>query len=100
MGIFGWDLPPGVTSSMLPGNEPVGPCDVCGFDPEGWGEPSGCICPECPECGDVGSLECYEKHGLERNAAQIENRTRVDEEIKAAVEAENAYWEQYKDEMI
>lgn len=96
MGLFGWDLPPGCTASMLPGNQPVGPCEVCGLDPESVGD-VGCICPECLVCGGVGSPECYENHGLTRSPEQIENRARVDAEVKAEVEAENAYWAQYKE---
>jgi len=63
--IFGWDLPPGVTDSMLPGSEDF-PCDICG----GFSNADECICPECPECGSYGDTLCYEKHGLVRTQEQ------------------------------
>jgi hypothetical protein len=74
---------------MLPGNEPTGPCEVCGGDPEALIDaPNGCMCPECTECGAYGDPECYEKHGLERTAGQIANRAEVDRQIAAEQEAE------------
>lgn len=89
----GFNLPPGVTASMLPGNEPTGPCEVCGGDPEASdGAPNGCICPECPECETFGDPECYEKHGLVRTADQIAGRERVDAQIKAEAERDAAYY--------
>lgn len=94
MGKFGWDLPPGVTTSMLPGNGPVAPCDVCGRDPERDQETGGCICPECTVCLEVGRLDCYTEHGLVRTQEQIDGRTAMDAQIRAEVEAENAYFAQ------
>ena len=54
--IFGWDLPPGVTSRMI--DEAYGqeePCQCCGNDP------ADCICEECPVCGEQGNPNCYNK---------------------------------------
>jgi hypothetical protein len=52
--VFGWDLPPGVTSSDIDrayGAE--GTCVVCGNAGDA------CICPECPVCGEIGRIACY-----------------------------------------
>jgi len=65
MGIFGWSLPPGVTT--LPGEEDEGPCEVCG------NSVNNCICPECPVCGEYGNTNCYLEHGLELNRKQIKD---------------------------
>ena len=78
--IFGWDLPPGVTSSMLPGNQPEGPCEVCGLPVDD------CICPECPECGCQGDPECYDKHGLVLTEEQKASKAKADKEAKEADE--------------
>ena len=51
MGIFGWSLPPGV--STLPGDE-TEYCAVCGKNAE-----DECECPECPICHEIGNKECY-----------------------------------------
>jgi len=53
--MFGWSLPPGVTSRMI--DEAYGreePCQICGL----W--PDDCICPECPVCGSFGDPACYD----------------------------------------
>lgn len=100
----GFNLPPGVTTSMLPGNEPVGPCEVCGGDPEALIDaPNGCICPECPECGTWGDPQCYETHGLVRTEGQIAGRAQLDAELRAEAErelealiAEAAEWQTLK----
>lgn len=55
------NLPPGVTTSMIPGCGPEEPCDVCGGYPDSETDP--CICPECPVCEDVGELRCYANRG-------------------------------------
>jgi hypothetical protein len=79
---------------MLPGNEPVGPCDVCGGDPEALVDaPNGCICPECTECGAFGDPQCYEKHGLVRTAGQVANREQLDAELEAEARRETAYYQ-------
>lgn len=77
----GFNLPPGVTVSMLPGNEPVGPCDVCAGDPEALIDaPKAVSAPECPECGAWGDPQCYENHGLVRTEGQILNRAKYEAE--------------------
>jgi hypothetical protein len=92
MGIFGWDLPPGV--SMRDIDPPEGPCDVCGKSVDD------CICPECPVCHSHGDPACYEKHGLVRTQAQIDSRTALDEQIERDAEAENAMWDQIRQESL
>src|SRR5262249_46932882 len=89
--VFGWDLPPGVTSRMIDeafgGGDP--PCEVCGMAVDD------CLCPECPQCGSVGDVRCYRSiacdrtkprgpydtdtgdHGLEFTPEQIEARERA-----------------------
>lgn len=60
--VFGWDLPPGVTTSMLPGNEPQPPC--CEECPEEVFEK----CPGMNKCLDVyisSSPMCCLKHRIE-----------------------------------
>jgi hypothetical protein len=64
MGIFGWDLPPGVTTSMLPGNQ-IAYCDVCGKIDDA------CVCPECSTCSSIGDPVCYKEHGLKLNREQV-----------------------------
>lgn len=105
MSLFGWSLPPGC--GRLPGEEPVGPCSVCGGDPESDTDKGGCICPECPECGSFGDPTCYadstpeqlrgyqpkEHHGLRRTPEQIELRRLTDEQIAKDQVAEAAAWE-------
>lgn len=49
MGIFGWSLPPGC--GTLPGEEPEGPCDLCGRPIDD------CECSECPTCGEGGCVK-------------------------------------------
>ena len=89
MSIFGWSLPPGVTT--LPGEEPC-ICEICCQDVDA----DECICPECPECGSQGDPKCYEEHGLVRTEEQI----RLHDETTALWEeenrAENEYWEEYE----
>jgi len=65
MGIFGWSYPPDDPSA--PYNQVDQPCAVCGnFEDD-------CICPECPVCKGIGDPSCYERHGMVRDAAQIES---------------------------
>lgn len=62
--VFGWDLPPGVTTSMLPGNEPQPPC--CEECPEDVFEK----CPGLENCLEVyisSSPMCCLKHRIEGN---------------------------------
>lgn len=87
--IFGWSLPPGVTSRMI--DEAYGtetPCDVCG----GWPDPgpgaTACICPECPVCGSFGDPKCYRdehevRHGLYRTKEQTDQLAREQEKWAA-----------------
>lgn len=59
------NLPPGVTDRMIEEQCRGGPCECCGHDCDD------CICPECPKCGEVGNPNCYKKHGLKKNVAQL-----------------------------
>jgi hypothetical protein len=101
-GIFGWDLPPGVTQRMI--DEAFGieaPCDVCGKSVDD------CICPECETCQSVGDPRCYDgvparrdptdavqltagvpSHGLDRTPEQIASF----EAFKKAQDDEAAMW--------
>lgn len=81
MTIFGWSLPPGCHT--LPGEEPEGPCDVCGQDVDY------CICPECSECGSVGDITCYIDHGLRRSEEQKFLREITDRQLEAELKS---YW--------
>lgn len=65
MGKFGWSLPPGFTT--LPGEEPAGPCVMCGGDVDN----DKCICPECPQCYAQGDPICYTEHGLTPTYSQL-----------------------------
>jgi len=66
--IFGWSYPPGAANDPnAPYNQVDPPCAVCGNFEEG------CICPECPSCGDIGNPYCYDHHGMERSAEQVES---------------------------
>lgn len=79
-GIFGWSLPPGVTT--LPGEEPW-QCGVCG----NWDDD--CVCPECPVCGYHGDQRCYQNHGMVMSNAQLVClRFAAEREI-----LDNQYWE-------
>ena len=63
--IFGWSLPPGVTSRMI--DEACGaelPCETCGRGTDS------CICPECPICGEAGNVYCYDENHLTYNTDQ------------------------------
>ena len=117
-GMFGWSLPPGVSSRMI--DEAYGvevPCEVCGQ----WD----CICPECPVCEEVGNPVCYDggtkcswcgtraagvpcyqceqeggagrekpalrAHGLVRSLAQVARRAELDRRIAEEAEAEARY---------
>lgn len=76
MSIFGWDLPPGVTSRMIDESMGIGmPCEVCGHDCDR------CICPECPTCGTHGDPVCYALgpvgHGLTLTPDQEEGAARL-----------------------
>lgn len=95
----GFNLPPGVTVSMLPGNEPVGPCLICGGDPErGSGEKYACVCPECPECGAFGDPACYPGHGLIMNILQILGAVHIWKVDQQEIAAENAFYAQMESE--
>jgi hypothetical protein len=83
MGIFGWSLPPGCTT--LPGEEPDGPCEVCGKAIDD------CICPECPECGEIGAPDCYAHHGMVKTQAQIDSLAVAEANAKADAE----FWDEY-----
>jgi hypothetical protein len=95
--LFGWDLPPGVTTRMI--NEAAGgdgPCEVCGYDVEA------CVCPECPTCQEQGRPECYSRlegrvwrrgHSLRRTKAQLIGAQRLKE---AALKAQLQDAEQYR----
>jgi hypothetical protein len=75
--VFGWSLPPGVTSRMI--DEAAGvdqPCGVCAMDP------ADCCCPECPKCGEQGNPACYTingdaRHSLTLNKEQALSRQRA-----------------------
>lgn len=96
MGKFGWDLPPGVTMSMI--DPPSSPCEVCGLDPEGAEGKGGCICPACPVCESVGDARCYERHGIERTAEQIKSKAETDAALEAEARAEEAFWNQFAED--
>jgi len=85
MGLFGWDLPPGVTMRDI--DPPELPCEICGEFVDN------CICPECSVCGGVGDPLCYEKHGLVRSKQQIENLTKREAEWAAEAREEEKYWD-------
>ncbi len=85
--IFGWSLPPGC--GRLPGEEPIGPCDVCGRDPESFNLDSCCICPECQECGSQGDPKCYDQHGMVRTPEQISSRAAFDDRLRIELEGES-----------
>lgn len=90
-----FNLPPGCSTRDLPGEQPAGPCAVCGGiqDPESPDDQPVCICLECPECGDAGNPECYEKHGMRRSLAQEAQLAEAEAiwaqgvEIQAVIEA-------------
>jgi hypothetical protein len=83
----GFNLPPGCSVSDIPGNGPTPPCEVCGGNPDADNhEQTPCICPECPECGEYGNPNCYEAHGLRRNATQ--EAQLADQEAKWALGGE------------
>jgi hypothetical protein len=66
-GLFGWSLPPGVTSRMI--DEAMGaegPCAVCGESVDK------CKCPECPECSDVGCIRHMSSDELWSRLAKLE----------------------------
>lgn len=58
----GWNMPPGVNVSDIPGCGPDQPCEICGGYPDSVKDP--CICPECEVCLSIGDHKCYEKHNL------------------------------------
>jgi hypothetical protein len=92
--IFGWDLPPGVTSRMI--DEAYGeeqPCQCCGSDP------ADCICPECPVCGAQGNSLCYTEHGQIFNKVQRMGQSRMNiGQLKARIIDEEMYlaWLEYQ----
>lgn len=59
-------------------------CSICGNDVDH------CICPECPVCGTIGDPLCYEKHGMIRSQAQIDELARIEKwwEEKNRLESE------------
>lgn len=86
----GWNLPPGCTDRMI--DDAMGAnahCEVC------LQHVDSCVCPECPTCGDAGNPHCYQHHGLEHTAEQLDARARAE---KAQAD-EDAYWEAYAEEM-
>ena len=91
--IFGWSLPPGVTSKMI--DEAYGvdqPCAVCARDIDS------CVCPECPTCHETGSVHCYAVHGLRLSKQQVIHRQearvhRAEEDLRI----EKQCLEQYKE---
>ena len=82
MGLFGWDLPPGVSS--LPGEYEDCTCLTCGKNVDY------CDCPECVFCGNVGDPACYELHGMILSAAQEHSLKKALEKVKEY----NAYWDE------
>ena len=100
-GIFGWSLPPGVTSSMLPGNSSYDEqCTQCGNHLDN------CVCPECSECGDVGNPDCYDPshkyyHGMKLNDEQIDGLVLAQERLYWLLEAErmveDTYFQDYEE---
>lgn len=81
MGMFGWSYPPGC--SAVPGDEPEGPCLVCGGDvnctPKEGAKQGirACICPACPVCGEIGNPDCYKStleggHGIAQTQEQLQ----------------------------
>jgi hypothetical protein len=90
MGLFGWNLPPGVT--YLPGEQPEGPCEVCGqFNDK-------CLCPECPVCGEFGNPACYVDHGLNVTREQEAAKEAAEKAQADLVAAEEEFWRNYKPE--
>lgn len=87
--VFGWSLPPGVTT--LPGEEPCPPCQCCGGDPEG----ESCICPECPVCEVFGDPDCYREHGLTYTFSQLRGQAVMEWINQREAAAEEAYWQQF-----
>lgn len=89
MGIFGWSYPPGCNS--VPGDEPEGPCEVCGQDIDN------CICPVCPMCGVYGDPHCYQEVDLgicgglfgKLTVAQMKGREEMLRRQAEEIEAEN-----------
>lgn len=70
-----------MSSNLMPGyNDDYfdQPCEVCEKHPDD------CECPECPKCGMVGTLNCYEFHGLEMVNAEddAERQERGEAEIR------------------
>lgn len=87
-------MPPGCFS--IPGDQHPGPCLVCGGDPEGDISKEGaCVCPECPQCGEVGNPVCYDAHGLTKTAAQIAAAAKAEQEQKAILKSEQAFWDNF-----
>ncbi len=64
MSIFGWSLPPGVTSSMT--DPPEQPCEICGKFPDD------CECPECPRCGMFGCIDHEDEFHLRGRLERLE----------------------------
>lgn len=83
----GFNMPPGVSTRDIPGNDAPEDCDVCGLDVDS------CLCPECKVCGGVGDPACYTDHGLTRTPEQIFNRAQTDAEIENEARSDAEYLE-------
>lgn len=91
-GIFGWSLPPGAAGDpSAPWNQVEQPCDVCGKAVD-W-----CICPECATCGQMGAPECYEAHGLNRNAEQLAGLAELEAAYQAQADADEAEYRAWRE---
>lgn len=66
----GFNLPPGVSPGMIPG-EGDSVCDICGQ------EAGACVCPDCPKCNAQGDPNCYAVHGMTLNKAQLVERQKI-----------------------
>lgn len=86
MGVFGWSLPPGVTT--LPGEEDEGPCEVCGHSVDS------CICEECPVCGEYGNTLCYLEHDMVLSPEQIKGLEAVIDYYAEEKLSMEEYWEE------
>lgn len=87
MGIFGWSLPPGVSTRDIDAAMGSGPCEVCGGDVDR----DECCCPECDACGGLGEARCLAEHGYVLTAEQVERGWQYVAKAAAALEAERAF---------
>lgn len=87
--IFGWSLPPGVSTRDI--DPPEAPCSVCGeFE-------DSCICPECPICHSFGDPLCYRKpdgHGLTASEEQRFSLACREREWEQWNREEALFWEE------